>query len=162
MVRRSLAVTIAVVVLAVALGACTPVRGGSQRRTHHLSLLARVNLARAEAGVPRVRWCPSLAAAARAHATDQARSHNMSHASSDGSNFEQRAAWSGYTGWTALGENVAAGWRTLRAVMRAWMQSAGHRANILNRAYTDFGAGMARASDGYPYWVQEFGAGGRC
>ncbi len=58
---------------------------------------------------------------------------------------------------TMVGENIAAGQPTARAVMKAWMGSPGHRRNILNKRYRKIGLGLARDADGTPYWVQNFG-----
>ncbi len=56
-----------------------------------------------------------------------------------------------------VGENVAYGYDTGRKVVRAWMHSEGHRANILNRHYRLLGMAMRRADDGTPYAAQVFG-----
>ncbi|MBO4896877.1 MAG: LysM peptidoglycan-binding domain-containing protein [Clostridia bacterium] len=55
--------------------------------------------------------------------------------------------------YRAAGENIAAGYRTPKAVVNGWMNSSGHRANILNKTYTHIGVGFAK--DGY-YWTQMF------
>jgi uncharacterized protein YkwD len=60
-------------------------------------------------------------------------------------------------GLTRVGENIAAGYPTAKAVMRAWMRSPGHRHNILDRRFRKIGLGLARSADGTPYWVQDFG-----
>lgn len=57
--------------------------------------------------------------------------------------------------FTAAGENIAKGQRTAEAVMQGWMNSQGHRANILNANYTKIGVGYC-AGRGGPYWVQMF------
>lgn len=59
-------------------------------------------------------------------------------------------------GWA--GENIAMGQRDAAAVMRAWMNSSGHRQNILGKQYTHIGLGLARDGRGTPYWVQNFGS----
>lgn len=59
--------------------------------------------------------------------------------------------------WRGWGENVAAGQTTARAVMRTWMNSSGHRRNILNCRFRHIGVGLAYASTGRPYWTQDFG-----
>lgn len=56
------------------------------------------------------------------------------------------------------GENIAMGQRDAQQVMRAWMNSSGHRRNILGRQYTHIGLGLARDDRGTPYWVQNFGS----
>jgi uncharacterized YkwD family protein/spore coat assembly protein SafA len=58
--------------------------------------------------------------------------------------------------FSAAGENIAYGQRSPQEVMTAWMNSAGHRANILSPAYTQMGCGVAKTSSGTYYWTQEF------
>lgn len=58
--------------------------------------------------------------------------------------------------FSAAGENIAYGQPTPQAVMNAWMNSAGHRANILGASYTYIGVGAAKNSQGVIYWTQEF------
>ena len=61
-----------------------------------------------------------------------------------------------YPDGTAHGENIAMNQRSAEEVMQAWMNSEGHRSNILNSAYTKLGVGYYE-SGGCIYWVQEFG-----
>ena len=58
--------------------------------------------------------------------------------------------------FSAAGENIAYGQRTPEEVVRAWMNSPGHRANILSKNYTLIGVGAAKKSNGTLYWTQEF------
>ncbi len=58
-------------------------------------------------------------------------------------------------GW--VGENIAYGYPTAKSVMRAWMRSPGHRANILRPQFRRIGLGMSTDSNGRIYWVQNFG-----
>jgi len=58
--------------------------------------------------------------------------------------------------FSAAGENIAYGQKTPQEVMNAWMNSPGHRANILSAAYTPIGVGAATASNGTLYWTQMF------
>jgi uncharacterized protein YkwD len=60
-------------------------------------------------------------------------------------------------GFHSVGENIAYGYPTAAAVMRGWMGSPGHRANILRPGFRRIGLGLARSGDGTPYWVQDFG-----
>lgn len=55
-----------------------------------------------------------------------------------------------------VAENIAWGYPDLAAVMRGWMASYGHRANILGSRYRRFGGGMARDRGGRPYWCARF------
>lgn len=63
-------------------------------------------------------------------------------------------------GYRAVGENIAAGQRTAKDVVAAWMNSPGHRANILSSSYEKLGVGLVKAPSGYGYyWVQLFVGG---
>ena len=57
---------------------------------------------------------------------------------------------------TVAGENIAMGQRTAEAVMQSWMNSPGHKGNILNSDYTRIGVGCAQSANGSYYWTQEF------
>lgn len=61
------------------------------------------------------------------------------------------------SGLHTVGENIAAGYRSAAAVVRAWLNSPGHRANILNPDFTRIGLGLAASAGGTRYWVQDFG-----
>jgi uncharacterized protein YkwD len=165
-IRRSLLMTV-IAALALTAGACTapgpaPPPTPSAPGPWAATMLAQVNAQRGAVGMSPLGWCGSLTRAAQAHSDDQAAHNMMSHGGSDGSTFVDRATRAGYVGWTALAENVAYGYPSVDAVMAAWMGSSGHRANILNPAYTGFGAGLAYGTDGNPYWTQEFGRSGTC
>ena len=58
--------------------------------------------------------------------------------------------------WSAWGENIASGQRTPEAVVTAWMNSEGHRANILSSNFSKIGVGYVTNSNGTPYWTQMF------
>lgn len=58
--------------------------------------------------------------------------------------------------WSAWGENIASGQRSPEAVVKAWMNSSGHRANILSSNFTKIGVGYATNANGTPYWTQIF------
>ena len=58
--------------------------------------------------------------------------------------------------FSAAGENIAMGQQTPSSVMTSWMNSTGHRQNILNTNYTEIGVGIAKSSNGGIYWVQQF------
>jgi uncharacterized protein YkwD len=96
-----------------------------------------------------------LGTAARGFSLDMAAFNYFSHTGRDGSNFVTRDKRTGYP--SPGGENIAWGYRTPQAVMAAWLNSAGHRANILKCTYKALGVGLAYKSDGTPYWTQEFG-----
>ena len=58
--------------------------------------------------------------------------------------------------YRSAGENIAMGQTSPQQVMEGWMNSSGHRANILNTSYTKIGVGIARNSSGRYYWTQHF------
>ncbi|MFC7531733.1 S8 family serine peptidase [Actinoplanes sp. GCM10030250] len=96
-----------------------------------------------------------LTTAARAHSTDMAAKGFFSHTGSDGSNFVTRVVRTGYSGASA--ENIASGYRTPQEVVTGWMNSSGHRANILNCNSIAVGVGLVIKADGTTYWTQDFG-----
>ncbi|MCX5070751.1 CAP domain-containing protein [Micromonospora lupini] len=114
-----------------------------------------VNAERAKAGCKALSVDDKLMTAAQGHSQDQADHQTMSHTGSDGSDTGVRLDRVGYA-WRTYGENVAWNQKTPAAVMDAWMNSSGHRANILNCAFTEIGVGIA-SSNG-PYWTQVFAA----
>ena len=58
--------------------------------------------------------------------------------------------------FSAAGENIAYGQRTPAEVMNDWMNSPGHRNNILSRSFTEIGVGLAKSKTGVCYWTQQF------
>ncbi|SCL30079.1 Uncharacterized conserved protein YkwD, contains CAP (CSP/antigen 5/PR1) domain [Micromonospora nigra] len=111
------------------------------------------NAERAKAGCDPLSIDDKLTTAAQRHSQDQADHRNMSHTGSDGSNPGDRIERVGYQ-WRTYGENVAWNQKTPEAVMAAWMNSDGHRANILNCSFTEIGVGVANSNG--PYWTQVF------
>ena len=91
-----------------------------------------------------------VAAAARAKELSQ----RYSHTRPDGSECFT-ILWHLGIDYAYAGENIAMGQRTPEIVMNDWMNSSGHRANILNENYDCIGVGYTMV-DGYPYWVQLF------
>ena len=118
--------------------------------------VAITNQHRAANGLRPLTINTTLTGAAQNHANDQASVDTMSHTGTDGSDPGTRIIRSGYP-VAAWGENVAGGYATPDTVMTAWMNSPGHRANILNNTFTHIGIAIAYAPDGTPYWAMEFG-----
>jgi uncharacterized protein YkwD len=114
-----------------------------------------VNARRAEAGCPAVRSDDKLTIAARAHSADMAARNYFSHDTLEGVKFSTRITNAGYR-WSGAGENIAKGQRTPAEVMTGWMNSPGHRANILNCGFKDLGVGVAADSYGSLLWTQDF------
>lgn len=119
-------------------------------------VLLLVNQERAKVGCRALSANASLQRAAQGHSTDMATNDYFSHTSLDGRTFADRIRAAGYVG-SLLAENIAAGQPTASTVMAGWMSSPGHRANILNCAYTSLGVGLARGGTYGYYWTQDFG-----
>jgi uncharacterized protein YkwD len=113
------------------------------------------NKQRALHGCKPVRVEARLTVAARAHSTYMARTGTFSHTGSGGSSFAYRIRVAHYP--RPLAENIAFGYRSGLDVMKAWLASPGHRANLLNCSATTLGVGAVYASNGTPYFTQEFG-----
>jgi uncharacterized protein YkwD len=119
--------------------------------------VALINSYRSAHGVAGVTADKRITTAAEAHSTDQAQRNKMTHTGANGSNAGQRLNVMGYS-WKTWGENVAAGQPNCSNVMTAWMNSAGHRANILNPAFAHVGIGAVKSSNGTMYWTLDFAA----
>lgn len=118
-------------------------------------VLAIVNTERAKAGCPAVTADDRLTAAARGHSADMAARDYFSHTTPEGVQFATRITDAGYR-WSGAGENIAKGQRTPAAVMTAWMNSSGHKANILNCGFKNLGVGVAADATGALLWTQDF------
>ena len=123
------------------------------------AVLRLANRERARAGIPALRHSLPLARAAQAKANDMARRGYFSHDTPDGRTPWDFVLAEGYR-YSSVGENLAAGQRTVEALERGWLRSAPHRANIRNRAFSETGVGVARGPDG-PVIVQLFAAPAR-
>ncbi len=122
---------------------------------YEAQVLSLVNQQRAANGCAAVTADSRLANAARAHSADMAARGYFDHTTPDGVQFSARITAAGYA-WSSAGENIAMGQPDPASVMNAWMNSAGHRANILNCGYKNLGVGLAYNSRGTPYWTQDF------
>lgn len=113
-------------------------------------VLSLVNQERAKAGLPALKMDSSLSAVALDKAKDMAQNHYFDHTSPTyGSPFDMMKQYGIH--YMTAGENIAMGQRSPQEVMSQWMNSQGHRANILNGSFTKIGIGYYNG-----YWVQEF------
>ncbi|PTM93030.1 sigma-70 family RNA polymerase sigma factor [Streptomyces sp. VMFN-G11Ma] len=119
-------------------------------------VVALVNQERAKAGCQALTEDPQLEKAAQGQSDDMAARAFFDHTNPDGADPGQRITAAGYK-WSTYGENIAQGQQTAAAVMESWMNSPGHRANILNCSFKDIGVGVHKGSGG-PWWTQDFGA----
>ena len=129
------------------------------------SVLSSINAARAKAGCGPLRFNSKLMAAARSHAKAMAEQNFFGHAGKDGSRMSSRIKRQGYSFRTAA-ENIAAGQKSAGEVVRSWLQSSGHRRNILNCRMEETGIALVYQANDRPirgnraplryYWVQVF------
>lgn len=89
---------------------------------------------------------PKLAAAAQAHSQDMATNDYFNHTCPAGSSTADRVTIAGYA-WSRVAENIAAGHASPETVVQEWMQSPGHRDNILNCALREIGVGYYYQAD---------------
>jgi uncharacterized protein YkwD len=119
-------------------------------------ILSATNAARAAHGCGKLRLDANIARAARNHSAWMARTGTFSHVGSGNSSFVTRIKAQRYT--APLSENIAWGYRSGADVVKAWMASPGHRANILNCKAKAVGVGAAYAANGNPYYTEDFGS----
>jgi uncharacterized protein YkwD len=96
------------------------------------------NAERAHLGLPPLEVDPNLVRSARAHAAWMTRNHTLQHTR------------------LPVAENIAMGQRSSQEVVRSWMSSSGHRANILSRAHRRIGVAAYRTPSGTIFWCQQF------
>jgi uncharacterized protein YkwD len=124
------------------------------KRTVIRATICTLNAERARHGLPRLKLNKKLSAAARRHARDMVRRDYFAHDSLGGGSFVDRIRRTGYlrgAGTWTVGENLAWGSHdgaAPRAITQMWMNSPGHRANILSPAFREVGIGLALGAPG--------------
>lgn len=119
-------------------------------------VLKLTNRKRRAHGCRALRASSALRKSSRRHTITMARHDEMSHRLPGEPDFTVRITRAGYRGWTMVAENVARGFGTAGSVVRAWMESPGHRRNILNCRLRHLGVGVVH-SGGQLWWTQNFG-----
>lgn len=118
-------------------------------------VLTLVNNERAKAGLKPLKMSEELRSIANLKARDMADKNYFDHNSPTyGSPFQMLQKFGVH--YRAAGENIAAGQRTPEEVMNSWMNSSGHRANILNANFTELGVGYYQGGSYGVYWTQLF------
>jgi uncharacterized protein YkwD len=120
---------------------------GGRVKKRRLPTLASINAFRAAHGRAALRSDPTMIGLARAHAEDMARRETLDHAG-----FRERRVPSG-----ARAENVAYGCPDAPCAVRQWINSPGHRANMLLHDVTRLGLASAVSKSGRQYWTLELG-----
>ncbi len=120
-------------------------------------LIDLTNKERAKEKLPALKPNALLFKSARGHSADMAKKGELEH-KLDGKNVADRADTVGYR-FEDIGENIAVtDNETPAAIVKLWMGSEGHRANILNKDFVDVGIGVVKNDKGDTYYTQVFGA----
>jgi uncharacterized protein YkwD len=124
------------------------------------SCTTMVNQQRTSRGLKAVAIDGRVQTAAQKHSTYQASIVTMTHRGATAATYDagSRITLEKYK-WTTWGENVAAGQVDCKSVMGAWMNSAGHKANILNPAFVHIGVAAAKGKNGAIYWTMDLARG---
>ncbi|MBB6445296.1 CAP domain-containing protein [Bacillus benzoevorans] len=124
----------------------------SQLSAFEQQVVDLTNQERAKNGLPALKVDNGLSKAARAKSVDMQTKNYFSHTSPTyGSPFEMMKQFG--VSYRGAGENIAKGQRSPQEVVNSWMNSPGHRANILNNSFTHIGVGHAANGN---YWTQMF------
>lgn len=118
-----------------------------------LRVVELVNEERAKVGLAPLTLKEDVTEAAQVRAAEAVKS--FSHTRPDGRHFSTALTEAGVS-YRGAGENIAWGQKTPEQVMEGWMNSEGHRANILNEKYTSIGVGYYPSANGVNYWSQLF------
>lgn len=135
----------------------TPTPPPTPQQSPAEELIALINAERASRGLPPLTAHPILTAVAQAHSQDMVTRDFFGHTNPDGLDPCQRMTRAGYR-WYACGENIAAGFPTAAMVLMIWLNSDGHRANLLSPYFTEIGVGYAQGGDYHHYWTLDLGA----
>ncbi|MDP5362294.1 MAG: CAP domain-containing protein [Paracoccaceae bacterium] len=114
-------------------------------------IAAGVNASRRANGQAPLRFSPTLGRAAMGHACDMLVNNFFDHRGSDGSSSQVRVQKAGYND-CIVAENIAWGYPRSEQIIDGWMNSPGHRRNMLHPRIEEFGVGITQGPRG-PYWV---------
>lgn len=127
----------------------------NEETSFEIQVLNLVNIERTQRGLSPLSYSYELEAVAKAHSNDMAQRNYFSHNSPEGKTPFDRIKNAGIS-YKSAGENIAAGQKTPEEVVNGWMNSSGHRANILNSNYTKMGIGVVYGGSYGIYWTQLF------
>lgn len=123
--------------------------------SYEQQVLNLVNEQRAKYGLSALTYNTALEAVAYSHSKDMAQNNYFSHTNLSGQSPFDRMKAAGIS-YRSAAENIAAGQKTPQEVVNAWMNSSGHRANILNSSVTQMGVGIYSGGSYGVYWTQLF------
>lgn len=118
-------------------GPAAPMSSGAGLSQAEAAIIAKSNAARARSGLPPLAADGQLMNGARSHARWMASNRSLTHGS-------------------GVAENIGMGQTSAAEAVASWMQSSGHRANILDAGHTRIGVAVAHSADGTAYWCQQF------
>lgn len=133
--------------------------GGYSPDSEERAFLNLINDYRRSKGAGALTLNNNLGAAADFHSRDMAKKNYFKHTLKNGDSAEQNIRRFGYTSYSAVGENIAAGYETANDVMKAWKASPGHDRNMRSSSFTEIGIGRAHSKGskyGW-YWTTTFG-----
>ena len=135
----------------------TPLGVPAEPQGHKLVRLT--NAKRANQGLPPLKAASELTEAAQFHSNWMASHDCFAHKCPGEPDWVQRIGNAGYVNYVGLGENIAAGYASAKDAVQAWMNSEGHRANMLNSDFREAGGGYAysASSEYHHYWTMDFG-----
>lgn len=123
--------------------------------SYQQQVLDLVNAERTKRGISALTLDSSLSSVATKKSQDMVNKNYFDHTSPTyGSPFDMMKQFG--ISYRTAGENIAKGQKTPQEVVIAWMNSEGHRKNILNPDFTNLGVGIAKDSNGTTYWTQMF------
>ena len=135
--------------------AAAPVENNSSNLTYEEKVVELVNVERQKACLSALTMDSAISNVARAKSKDMAVNNYFAHQSPTYGSAGDMLRQFGIR-WSAWGENIAYGQRTPEIVVNAWMNSPGHRANILSNNFSKIGVGYETNANGTPYWTQIF------
>ncbi len=147
--RRAFVLTGSALLLAGCSAAGVPSGATSPTQLTEGAITAAINGTRRANNQAAFTYNQQLATAARTHANLMASRDEISHTL--GGTLRERVTTAGYRG--AVGENLAAGQKTLEAAIADWLTSPGHRSTLLSGKFTEFGLAAARSRSGRIYWA---------
>jgi uncharacterized protein YkwD len=136
-----------------------PSPGSSTIQQLEREAFALINRQRASQGLPSLLWSEEVARVARVHSQNMANYKFFSHQGLDGRMVNDRADSVGLTKWRAISENIAfmRGYSNpADFAVQKWMESPGHRRNLLGQSWRETAVGVAIAPDGSYYFTQVF------
>jgi uncharacterized protein YkwD len=155
MQRAFTIITVLILVAWIPVGSIAGEKTAFQHTADETKMFELTNQERKAKKIAPLKLNAALSKIARAHSDNMARQGKLAHVL-DEKDFDDRVRDAGYR-FSALAENVGSGKSaTIEMLMKAWMDSEGHRVNILDGDYTEVGIGLARDADGRLYSTQIF------